>query len=228
MTSTGIYQMLVRTCKKLAATHPEFSQARFTPHDFRRLFATDLVNNGLPIHIGAALLGHLNLQTTRGYIAVFDEDVIRHYQQFLHRRRDDRPGDEYRPTSDDEWTPFEEHFDKRKVELGTCARPYGTPCQHEHACVRCPMLHVNPKMLPRLEELEADLLARRARAEAEGWLGEIDGIDLTLRFLRDKRAQATRVGRTVPVLLGQPETGHRTAQSATRDASVERKELRGA
>jgi integrase len=29
----------------------------FTPHDFRR-FATELVNNGLPIHIGAALLGH--------------------------------------------------------------------------------------------------------------------------------------------------------------------------
>jgi hypothetical protein len=28
-----------------------------------------LVNHGLPIHIGAALLGHLNLETTRGYVA---------------------------------------------------------------------------------------------------------------------------------------------------------------
>lgn len=27
-----------------------------------------------------------------------------------------------------------EHFDKRKVEFGSCARPYGTCCQHEHAC----------------------------------------------------------------------------------------------
>ncbi|WP_084510239.1 hypothetical protein [Nocardia lijiangensis] len=26
------------------------------------------------------------------------------------------------------------HIDKRKVELGGCARPYGTGCQHEHAC----------------------------------------------------------------------------------------------
>jgi len=25
------------------------------------------------------------------------------------------------------------HFAKRKVELGTCGRAYGTPCQHEHA-----------------------------------------------------------------------------------------------
>src|SRR6476469_1163963 len=40
---------------------------RFTPHDFRRLFATDVVNGGLPLHIAAALLGHLNLDTTRGY-----------------------------------------------------------------------------------------------------------------------------------------------------------------
>jgi len=40
---------------------------------------------------------------------------------------------EYRPPSDTEWTEFEEHFDKRKVELGTCGRPYGAPCAHEHA-----------------------------------------------------------------------------------------------
>jgi hypothetical protein len=37
----------------------------------------------MPTLIGAALLGHLNIQTTRGYVAVFDE-----------------------------------HFDKRKVDLG--------------------------------------------------------------------------------------------------------------
>jgi hypothetical protein len=41
---------------------------KFSPHDFRRLFATELVNSGLPIHIGATLLGHLNIQTTRGYV----------------------------------------------------------------------------------------------------------------------------------------------------------------
>jgi hypothetical protein len=85
-----------------------------------------------------------------------------------------------------EATVAAEHFDKRKVELGTCGRPYGTPCQHEHACIRCPMLHVNPKMLARLDELETDLLARRQRAETEGWTGEVEGIDLTLTFLRAK------------------------------------------
>jgi hypothetical protein len=70
---------------------------------------------------------------------------------------------------------FEEHFDKRRVRLGSCGRPYGTACQHEHACLRCQMLSVNPKMLPRLEEIEEDLLARRQRAISEGWRGEVEG-----------------------------------------------------
>jgi hypothetical protein len=58
------------------------------------------------------------------------------------------------------------------------------------------MLHVNPKMLARLDELEADLLNRRARAEAEGWIGEIEGIDLTLTF---SAPNATTLNAVVPV-----------------------------
>ncbi|MFR9749413.1 hypothetical protein ACL02S_00100 [Nocardia sp. 004] len=50
------------------------------------------------------------------------------------------------------------------------------------------MLNINPKMLPRLSEIEADLVARRARATEESWLGEIEGVDLTLSFLRQKRS----------------------------------------
>ena len=199
-----VQRMLRRRCTELAEHHPGFRTAGFTPHDFRRLLATDLVNNGLPIHIGAALLGHLNLQTTRGYVAVFNEDVVRHYQEFLGRRRQVRSADEYRPVTGAEWAGFEEHFDRRKVELGGCARPYGTPCQHEHACLRCPMLNINPKMLPRLDEIESDLLARRARAEHEGWLGEVEGIDLTLTFLRQKREETQRLARIAPIGTGTP------------------------
>jgi site-specific recombinase XerD len=194
-THNAVVAMLGRRCTRLAERHPSFGEARFTPHDFRRIFATDLVNNGLPIHIGAALLGHLNLETTRGYVAVFEEDLVRHYQAFLDRRRSVRPSEEYRPATDVEWREFQRHFDKRKVELGSCGRPYGTPCVHEHACVRCPMLHVSPTMIGRLDDLEADLIARRSRAHQEGWLGEIEGLDLTLSHLRGKRDQTRRLAR---------------------------------
>ncbi|MEU9367201.1 site-specific integrase [Streptomyces avermitilis] len=72
LSTSGVRQIVLDAAKALTPTHPQFAEIRFAPHDFRRLFATDLVNNGLPIHIGAALLGHLDIQTTRGYVAVFD------------------------------------------------------------------------------------------------------------------------------------------------------------
>ncbi len=53
------------------------------------------------------------------------------------------------------------------------------------------MLALHPKMLPRLDEIEEDLLARRARAEHEAWLGEVEGIDLTFTFLRQKRGRTS-------------------------------------
>lgn len=66
------------------------------------------------------------------------------------------------------------------------------------------MLQINPKMVARLDELEEDLQVRRKRAAAEHWLGEIDGIDLTLTFLRAKRDEALRLSRRGPVSLGLP------------------------
>lgn len=203
--STGtVLSMLARSCKEIAEYNLDFAGTKFTPHDFRRLFATEIVNGGLPIHIGAALLGHLNLQTTQGYVAVFAEDIVQHYQEYLNHRRTLRPEHEYPDVTAEEWAEFEEHFDKRKVELGNCARPYGSPCQHEHACIRCPMLQVSPKMLFRLADLEKDLLLRRKRAEEEQWLGELEGIDMTLTFLRTKQADAARLARRTPVDLGIP------------------------
>ncbi|MFJ3819594.1 recombinase [Streptomyces nodosus] len=70
------------------------------------------------------------------------------------------------------------------------------------------MLSVDPKMLPRLDELEEDLLARRQCAVAEDWRGEIQGLDLTLTFLRSKREQARRLQRIRPVSLGMPDLPH--------------------
>jgi hypothetical protein len=59
-------------------------------------------------------------------------------------------------------------------------------------------------MLARLDEIETDLLARRARAEAEDWLGEVEGIDMTLTFLRAKRDDTQRRANRPAVDLGIP------------------------
>lgn len=69
------------------------------------------------------LSGRVPSQTTSGYVAVFNDEVVRHYQQFLDNRRRLRPDGEYRAPTSTWWSEFEEHFDTRKVELGTCGRP---------------------------------------------------------------------------------------------------------
>ena len=53
---------------------------RYTAHDFRRIFVTEAVAAGLPVHIAARVLGHHHLTTTQAYLAVFQDDLIRAYQ----------------------------------------------------------------------------------------------------------------------------------------------------
>jgi site-specific recombinase XerD len=162
----------------------------FTPHDFRRLFATEMVSTGLPLHIAATLLGHLNLDTTRGYTAVFPEQVIAAHQHFIERRRETRPFAELRSATGEEWTEFEDHFLLRKVALGDCHRPYGTPCVHKHACTRCRFLRVDPAQLPRIEEMTANATERLIEAKDRAWLGEVAALEESLKHLRQRRAEA--------------------------------------
>ncbi|MDX6238277.1 MAG: hypothetical protein QOG10_3092 [Kribbellaceae bacterium] len=169
----------------------------FTPHDFRRLFTTEMVSSGLPLHITATLLGHLNLDTTRGYTAVFPEEVIAAHQHFIERRRATRPGAELRTATGEEWAEFENHFLLRKVALGDCHRPYGTPCVHEHACVKCRFLRVDPAQLPRIEEMTANAIERLAEAQERVWLGEVAALEDSLKHLRQRHAEAEQqLGRT--------------------------------
>ncbi|GHB30808.1 hypothetical protein GCM10010331_16520 [Streptomyces xanthochromogenes] len=66
------------------------------------------------------------------------------------------------------------------------------------------MLHVNPKMLARLDDLEKNLLSRGDRAEREGWAGEIEERNLPLALLRSKRDESQRMARRPVVDLGIP------------------------
>lgn len=165
----------------------------YTPHDFRRMFATESVGSGLPVHIVSKLLGHKHISTTQVYTAVFDEQLVRAYRTFLDARRAQRPDDEYREPTDDEWNDFQQHFEKRKLELGTCGRPYGTPCKHEHACIRCPSLHIDPRSRDRLAEIAANLRDRIDEARGNGWTGEVEGLTVSLNAAAVKIASLDRL-----------------------------------
>jgi integrase len=165
---------------------------RFTPHDFRRLFITDAVLNGLPPHIAQIIAGHRDINVTIGYKAVYPDEAIQSHLAFLARRRQLRPTEEYRTPTDEEWQEFLGHFERRKVSIGTCGRAFGSSCVHEHACVRCPLLWPDSGQRQRLVEIRNNLIDRIAEAEREGWLGEVEGLQVSLVGAGDKLAQIDR------------------------------------
>jgi len=179
---------------------------RFTPHDFRRIFVTDAVLNGMPPHIAQLICGHASINTTMGYKAVYPEEVITGHRAFLARRRATRPSEEYRTPTDAEWDEFLGHFERRKVALGDCGRAWGTSCIHEHSCVRCPLLRLDPAQHARLAAIHDNLTARIAEAEREGWAGEAEGLKVSLAAAARKLTQArTAIARHhEAVSLGMP------------------------
>jgi hypothetical protein len=190
---TYFNQLFKKLAARTALTDVDGTPITFSAHDFRRVFATETVNSGLPIHIAAKLLGHLDLNTTQGYVAVYPAEVIRHYRAFIDHGRTRRPREEYREPSDAEWAEFRDHFQLRKVALGTCDRPYGTPCQHEHACIRCPMLRLDLAQVPRLLQIETNTRERLDEAHRMQWLGEVTALEESLRHIANKKHQAERL-----------------------------------
>jgi hypothetical protein len=178
-----------------------------TPHDHKRTVANDYSTSGPPkrhtnpiehgdcghkknlrhrhhpLRPGPAhrgVCGHSTVDTTMGYAAIYPEDVIAHHRAFIARRRAERPSEEYRDLTAQEWDEFLAHFELRKVGLGTCGRDHGTPCAHENACVRCPLIRVDPAQMPRLEEIRTNLVARLQEAKDRGCLGEVAAIETTM------------------------------------------------
>lgn len=214
---TGINEVLERT----GLTDPAGYPLDFAPHDFRRIFITDAIRSGLPPHIAQVLAGHSDINTTMGYNAIYPADAIEAHRAFIARRRSLRPSEEYRTPTNEEWDAFLAHFEKRKVSLGTCARAFGTSCIHEHACIRCSLLRPEPSQRDRLIEIRDNLIDRIAEAQREGWLGEVEGLEISLAGAEGKLAQLDAALKPTVTHLGLPTfkdiATHTTPSSAAPD-----------
>ncbi len=178
---------------------------RYTFHDFRRLFITDAILHGMPPHIAQLVAGHADINTTMGYKAVYPEEAINGHRAFIARRRELRPSEEYRTPTDQEWDEFLGHFARRKVALGECGRSYATPCIHEHSCLRCPLLRPDPAERAHLAEIRDNLIERISEAEDRRWLGEAEGLKVSLAGARAKLAQMDQIAaRRTTTNLGIP------------------------
>jgi hypothetical protein len=195
---------------------------RFVPHDFRRIFITDAIMHGMPPHIAQLLAGHRDIGVTLGYKAVYPEEVISAHRAFISRRRALRPAEEYRTPTEEEWEEFLGHFERRKLALGDCGRAYGTSCIHEHSCIRCPLLRVDPAQRPRLEAIRGNLTARVSEARREGWAGEAEGLQVSIAAADQKIAQIDQktTRRSTAVHLGMPGRSPAVGRTVTTTATL--------
>ena len=197
MHKTYVARVLNKVVRAARLTASDGSVIGFTPHDFRRVFATDALAAGLPPHIIQELMGHTTLATTQGYAAIFPEDVIRSHRAFIHNRRGLCPAEEYRDVGAEEWEEFEEHFAKRKIAIGDCMRAYGTNCVHEYACEQCKLARPDVDAEPRLVRTRQGLVGQIDEARQRAWLGEIERLEHILAGVDDKLAEIERTRRSI-------------------------------
>ncbi|MGY3064663.1 hypothetical protein ACVWZD_008985 [Streptomyces sp. TE3672] len=161
------------------------------------------------------LAGRSDINTTMGYNAIYPTDAIEAHRAFIARRRSLRPSEEYRTPTNEEWDAFLAHFEKRKLSLGTCARSFGTSCIREHACVRCSPLRPEPSQRGRLIEIRDNLLDRIAEAQREGWLGEVEGLEISLAGAEEKPAQLDAALKPSVIHLSLPTFGQIAGRPST-------------
>jgi integrase len=217
VSETALRQYLDHALEKIGVIGPDGRTLRYTFHDFRRMFITDAILHGMPPHIAQLVAGHRDINTTMGYKAAYPEEVISAHRAFISRRRALRPSEEYRLPSDEEWEEFLGHFARRKVALGECGRSYATPCIHEHSCLRCPLLRPDPAERQRLVEIRDNLAERISEAESKGWLGEAEGLRVSLDGAREKLAQMDLIAerRANAVNIGMPSFAEAAGRTAT-------------
>ncbi|MFE8991247.1 hypothetical protein ACFYMI_26145 [Streptomyces collinus] len=90
-------------------------------------------------------------RATAQFLRLLDR-VRRRSAGFLDWRRADRPQEEYREPTEQEWRDFQQHFELRKV---------------------------HPRQRGRLIEIIQNLRDRIFEARGNGWLGEVEGLHIS-------------------------------------------------
>lgn len=200
MTRKYVYEVISQVCEYSGITGNDGKPLRFTPHDFRRIFATDALSSGIPPHIIMKLMGHNSLATTEHYMAIFPQDVIRAHRTFVEERRSLRRED-YRPVEADEWDEFNEHFGKRQIAIGQCVRAFGTDCVHEYACEQCNLARPSEEARPRLLRTHESLLEQLQEAKDRRWRGEIERLTHIITAIEGKIDDLDRAARRIATVM---------------------------
>ena len=114
------------------------------PHDCRRVFASEHLNNNTPVHVIQALLGHASLDTVMIYAKLYPSQLIEEYRKTMRGLYNAHYGEAglKNPTAE-EWSAFAASCNLRDMGTHLCALPTGEHCPKGLLCLGC--THAQPK-----------------------------------------------------------------------------------
>ncbi|MHB1010928.1 MAG: tyrosine-type recombinase/integrase, partial [Propionibacteriaceae bacterium] len=126
------------------ATHSDGRPLALTPHDCRRVFASEHLNSNTPVHVIQALLGHATVNTVMIYAKLYPTQLVEEYRRAMRGLY----GDVYGPAAnraptDQEWAVFTANCSMRDMGTHMCALPTGEHCPRGLVCLGCG--HAQPK-----------------------------------------------------------------------------------
>ena len=143
------------------------------PHDCRRVFASEHLNNSTPVHIIQALLGHASPDTVMIYAKLYPSQLIEEYRKTVLRLYNAYYGkDGLKNPTEAEWAAFTASCNLRDMGTHLCALPTGEHCPKGLICLGC--AHAQPKKsaVPIFRRMlvshERSLVAARGHSEPAG------------------------------------------------------------
>lgn len=99
------------------------------PHDCRRVFASEHLNNKTPVHVIQALLGHATQDTVMVYAKLYPTHLVDEYRKALHGVYRALHGEEsLRNPTVEEWAAFTASGSLRDMGTHVCALPTDEYC----------------------------------------------------------------------------------------------------
>jgi Phage integrase family len=129
---------LARLSRQAGARRSDGSELVLRPHDCRRAFASEHLNNNTPIHVIQALLGHASPDTVMVYAKLYPATLVDEYRKTVRATYADFHGpDSLRVPDAAEWQRFAHSLELRDMGTHLCALPAGEHCARGLVCLGC-------------------------------------------------------------------------------------------
>jgi integrase len=141
----AIRTRLARLSRLAELRRADGSERVVRPHDCRRAFASEHLNNNTPVHVIQALLGHASIDTVMVYAKLYHPStLVEEYRKTVRAVYVDHHGTAalHNPTAE-EWAEFQASCGMRDMGTHLCALPTGEHCARGLVCLGCG--HAQPK-----------------------------------------------------------------------------------